>query len=67
MPEKEKTTIRKFKDNSSNYWVDGKHYFMTEDGEVHFASGGIEDEKLKEELKSYIKRNKHKFCGRSPN
>lgn len=62
-----KINIKRFKIGSSDYWIDGKHYFMTEDGEVHFASGGIEEEKLKQELKSFIKRNKHTYVARNPN
>jgi hypothetical protein len=67
MPPKKKIEgIRRFRDGSSNYWVEGKHYYMTEDGEVHFGAGGFEEQHLIDELKAFIKRNKHKYVAQVP-
>jgi len=54
----EKIVIKQFKDGSSNYWVDGKHYYLDKNNEVHFAAGGIDTEELREALRQFIKRNK---------
>jgi hypothetical protein len=62
----EKTTIRQFRDGSSNFWVDNIHYHLDTMGEIHFCAGGNDKEELREYLKAFIKRNKKVFKEREP-
>ena len=67
MPPKKKIEgIKRFKDCPNSYWIEGKHYYVTEDGEVHFAAGGVEEQHLIDELKDFIKRNKHQYVAQVP-
>lgn len=47
-------TITKFKNSSSDYWINMKHYKI-EQGTLQFVAGGIEDKKETELLKQYLK------------
>lgn len=62
--EKEKFDIRQFRDKSSNFWCNNKHYNLNESNHLVFISGGIEDLKETEEMQAYIKRNKKTFKSR---
>jgi hypothetical protein len=62
--EKEKFEIRHFKDKSSNFWCNNKHYHLNQKGELEFICGGKEDIKETEEMLSYIKRNKKVYSPR---
>jgi len=39
MAEKEKFEIRQFKDKSSNWFLNNKHYHLNEQGEIGFYCG----------------------------
>lgn len=54
----DKLTVKQFRDNSSNFWVDNKHYYLSEDNELHLAAGGINTDEVRAALLAYIKRNK---------
>ena len=56
--EKDKIVVRQFKDGSSNFWCDGVHYNLNENGDLVFCSGGIDTEERREHMLSYIKRNR---------
>lgn len=60
----DKITVKRFKDKSSHFWLDGKHYFLDENNEIQFACGGIDSIECREILKAYIKRNKVSFVAR---
>lgn len=62
--EKDKINIRQFKDKSSNFWCNNKHYFLDENNVLNFICGGKEDLKETETLEAYIKRNKKSFVAR---
>ena len=64
--EKDKIVVRQFKDGSSNFWCDGVHYNLNENGDLVFCSGGIDTEERREYMISYIKRNKKRFILRQP-
>lgn len=64
--EKEKFQIKQFRDKSSNFWLNNKHYSLKEDNSIFFVCGGKEDEKETEEMLSYIKRNRKSFVKREP-
>jgi hypothetical protein len=66
MAEKEKFEIRQFKDKSSNWFLNNKHYHLNEQGEIVFIAGGKEDQTEVEALKAYCKRNKKVFKEREP-
>lgn len=66
MKSEEKITIKQFKDKSSNYFVNNKHYHLDENNMVVFVCGGIENIKETEYLKAYIKRKKSVFIPREP-
>ena len=40
-----KFILRQFKDKSSNWFLNNKHYHLNEQGVIVFISGGKEDEK----------------------
>lgn len=63
----DKITIKQFKDGSSNWFVNNKHYHLDDNSVVSFICGGIEDNKETEVIKSFISRNKKVFKERSPN
>lgn len=61
---KEKITVVNFKDKSSSWWVNNKHYTLTEDNQILFVAGGLEIEAETEFLRQFIKRNKKTFTPR---
>lgn len=63
----EKIVIKQFREGSSDFWVDGKHYFLDVNNEINFASGGIDTQKLRTALEAFIKRNKKSYVPRTPN
>ena len=67
MIKEEKISIKQFKDKSSNFWVNDKHYCLGEDNSILFVCGGIEDQKETEYFKDYTKRNKKVYTKRSSN
>jgi hypothetical protein len=60
-PKEDKTTIKQFRDLSSNWWCDMVHYHLNEQGELVFCAGGIDKEELRTSLLSFIRRNKKSF------
>lgn len=62
--EKEKVTVINFRDKSSNWWVNNKHYTLTEVNQILFVAGGLEIEAETEFLRQFIKRNKKSFIPR---
>jgi len=62
--EKGKFDIRQFKDKSSNWFLNNKHYYLNENNELIFICGGKEDLKETEEMLAYIKRNKKVYVPR---
>jgi uncharacterized protein (DUF3820 family) len=64
MSKKQEIVIKRFKDKSSNFWVDGLHYALLESGEIMFCAGGIDNEERRQLLKDFIKRNKVVFAPR---
>lgn len=63
MPPKKKETedkivIKRFKDKSSHFFVNNKHYMLDENNEIHFIAGGFYEEECAEALRAYCKRNK---------
>ena len=66
MENKEKINIKQFRDGSSNWFLNNKHYHLNEQGEIIFIAGGKEDQTEVEALKSYCKRNKKQFKSREP-
>jgi hypothetical protein len=62
----EKLKPKQFKDSSSNWWLNAKHYHLNKDGEIEFIAGGLADEKEIEFLKDFCKRNKKQFKEREP-
>lgn len=61
-----KIEVRRFKDHSSHFWVSNHHYYLDENNEIQYASGGIDTVELREVLKAYCKRNKVTFVEREP-
>lgn len=57
----DKLSVKGFKDGSSNYWCNNKHYALLEDNSVVFICGGNSDEKELEAVKNFCKRNKKQF------
>lgn len=66
-PKEDKLIVKQFKDGSSNFWCDGLHYSLNEDGSVSFCAGGIDTEERKETVLSFIRRNKKVFTPRELN
>ena len=62
----EKLKPKQFKDSSSNWWLNAKHYHLNKDGEIEFIAGGLPDEKEIEFLRDFCKRNKKHFKEREP-
>lgn len=67
MAEKEKITIKVFKDGSSNWWVNHAHYSLNEQGEITWHAGETDKKELREYLQAFIKRNKKTFIKAPPN
>lgn len=61
---KDKITIKQFRDGSSNFWVDHIHYHLNEEGEIIFCAGGIDKQELRDYLLAFIRRNKKTFKAR---
>ena len=62
----EKLKPRQFKDDSSSWWLNAKHYHLNENNEIVFIAGGLSDEKEIELLKEFCKRNKKQYKEREP-
>lgn len=62
----DKTTIKSFKDSSSNWFVNDAHYSLNESGELIWHAGEVDKEELRTALLSFIRRNKKCFKKRSP-
>lgn len=62
----DKFTLRQFKDKSSNWFLNNKHYHLNEQGLIVFICGGKEDEEEIKYLEEFCKRNKKKFKSREP-
>ena len=57
----DKTTIKGFKDGSSNWWCNDSHYHLNEAGELIWCSGGMDTEELRNAVLSFISRNKKTY------
>lgn len=57
----DKFTLRQFKDKSSNWFLNNKHYHLNEQGLIVFIAGGKEDEEEIKYLEEFCKRNKKVF------
>lgn len=53
-----KFVLRQFKDKSSNWFLNNKHYHLNEQGLIVFIAGGKEDEEEIKYLEEFCKRNK---------
>ena len=62
----DKTSIKGFKDGSSNWWCNDSHYHLNEAGELIWCSGGMDTEELRNAVLSFISRNKKTYKERSP-
>ena len=56
-----KTSIKGFKDGSSNWWCNDSHYHLNEAGELIWCSGGMDTEELRNAVLSFISRNKKTY------
>ena len=63
----EKIEIKSFKDGSSNFFVNMKHYHLNKNNEIEFCAGGEPTEEEFEAIKQFIKRNKKVYTPRSKN
>ena len=63
-PKEDKTSIKGFKDGSSNWWCNDSHYHLNEAGELIWCSGGMDTEELRNAVLSFIRRNKKSFKAR---
>ena len=59
--DKEKVSIKQFKDSSSNWFVNFAHYYLNESNELLWASGESDNSEYRTALEAYIKRNKKTF------
>lgn len=57
----DKIQIINFKDKSSNWWVNQKHYALLENSKLLLVAGGEEIKIETEFLQAFIKRNKKVF------
>ena len=60
-PKEDKTSIKGFKDGSSNWWCNDSHYHLNEAGELIWCSGGMDTEELRNAVLSFISRNKKTY------
>ena len=60
-PKEGKTSIKGFKDGSSNWWCNDSHYHLNEAGELIWCSGGMDTEELRNAVLSFISRNKKTY------
>ena len=65
-PKEDKTSIKGFKDGSSNWWCNDSHYHLNEAGELIWCSGGMDTEELRNAVLSFISRNHKTHKERSP-
>lgn len=56
-----KVEIKQFRDKSSHWWCNMKHYYLNENNELIFAGGGIEITSETDFLKDFIRRNKKTY------
>jgi len=64
MLKEDKIVIKRFRDKSSNFWVDNLHLFLDESNKIQFGAGGVLTEYVKVHFEAYIKRNKVKYTPR---
>ena len=57
----DKTSIKGFKDGSSNWWCNDSHYHLNEAGELIWCSGGMDTEELRNAVLVFISRNKKTY------
>jgi len=62
----EKLKIKQFRDSSSNWWLNSKHYHLNEENKIIFIAGGIPTKDEIEFLEEFCKRNKKVFKDREP-
>lgn len=62
--DKEKVTIKQFKDSSSNWFVNFAHYYLDKNNNLLWASGESDNTEYRTALEAYIKRNKKTFSPR---
>lgn len=62
----DKISIKQFRDGSSNWFLNNKHYHLNEQGLIIFIAGGKEDEEEIKYLEEFCKRNKKSFKEREP-
>jgi len=55
--EKDKLTVKQFKDGTQNYWLNMKHYALI-NGEITLCAGGMLVEEEVEHLRKYLKTKK---------
>lgn len=60
----DKTTTINFKDKSSNWWINGKHYHLNKENEIVLIAGGLPDDKEIAFLIDFCRRNKKKYVER---
>mgnify|MGYP003595760005 FL=1 len=60
-PKEDKTSIKGFKDGSSNWWCNDSHYHLNEAGELIWCSGGMDTEELRNAVLVFISRNKKTY------
>ena len=67
MATKKKTdenTPRNFKDKSSNWFLNFKHFHLNEKGDIELISGGLASEDEFQIMQDFVKRNKKVFVPR---
>lgn len=62
----EKLKPKQFRDSSSNWWLNAKHYHLNEENKIIFIAGGIPTKDEIEFLELFCKRNKKVFKEREP-
>ena len=62
----DKISIKQFRDGSSNWFLNNKHYHLNKQGLIVFIAGGKEDEEEIKYLEEFCKRNKKTYCKREP-
>lgn len=62
----DKFTLRQFRDKSSNWFLNNKHYHLNEQGLIVFIAGGKEDKEEIKYLEEFCKRNHKTFKEREP-
>lgn len=55
--QKDKITVKQFKDGRMDWWVNMKHYTI-QDNKPFLVAGGIEEKEETEHFRKYLKRKK---------